>query len=169
MPDNDTLSHLSPDIQYNINEFCLAEVEEFEIYKIVCELAPKNSFGWDGMSVKILKRIVLYILKPLCHLVNCSLSTGHFPANMKKTKIIPIYKKGDKNDALNYRPIAITSAFSKVYEKVFLTRLDFHLQTNNILIPEQHGFLKGKSTVTAIFDFVSEIYGALEAREKINV
>jgi Reverse transcriptase (RNA-dependent DNA polymerase) len=43
------------------------------------------------------------------------------------------------------------------------------LFTNNILIPEQHGFLKGKNTVTALFDFVTHIYGALEAREKINV
>jgi hypothetical protein len=43
------------------------------------------------------------------------------------------------------------------------------LSVNNILIPEQHGFLKGKSTVTALFDFVSEVYGALEAKEKVNV
>jgi hypothetical protein len=56
-----------------------------------------------------------------------------------------------------------------VYEKVFLTRLEYHLAINNILIPEQHGFLKGKSTVTALFDFVTEVYGGLEAREKINV
>jgi hypothetical protein len=88
---------------------------------------------------------------------------------MKKNKIIPIYKKGDKHDASNYRPIAITSALSKVYEKVFLTRLEHHLSNNNILIPEQHGFLKGKSTVTALFDFVTEVYGALEAKDKINV
>jgi hypothetical protein len=43
IPDHDTLSHLSTEILDNINEFGLAEVEEFEIYKIVCELAPKNS------------------------------------------------------------------------------------------------------------------------------
>jgi hypothetical protein len=52
----------------------------------------------------------------MCHLINASLKNGYFPANMKKTKIIPIFKKGDKNDASNYRPIAITSVFSKVYE-----------------------------------------------------
>jgi hypothetical protein len=165
----DSHRQISYETRNDMTEFSLSKVEEFEIYKIVRELAPKKSFGWDGMSVKILKRIILYILKPLCHIVNSSLLCGQFPVNMKKTKIIPIYKKGDKNDASNYRPIAITSVFSKVYEKVFLTRLENHLAINNILIPEQHGFLKGKSTVTALFDFVTEVYGGLEAREKINV
>jgi hypothetical protein len=90
------LTYELPENSSNVTEFILTKAEEFEIYKIVSELAPKNSFGWDGMSVKILKQIILFIFKPLCHILNCSLKSGHFSANMKKTKIIPIYKKDDK-------------------------------------------------------------------------
>jgi hypothetical protein len=77
---------------------------------------------------------------------------------MKIAKIIPIFKKGDKEDASNYRPISITSSFSKVYEKVFLNRLQSHFEQNDIINPQQHGFQKGKSTVTALFDFAQQVY-----------
>lgn len=88
---------------------------------------------------------------------------------MKLAKVIPIFKKGEKEDANNYRPISITSSFSKIYEKVFLNRLQYHFDRNNIISPEQHGFQKGKSTVTALFDFAQQVYNSIGAREKLNV
>ena len=149
--------------------FALTPTTEAEIYAVISKLVPKKSSGWDEISVQTLKRISLFILQPLCHLINCSFNAGEFPKNMKLAKIIPIYKKGDKEDASNYRPIAITSSFSKVYEKVFLARLQHHFDKNNIINPQQHGFQKGKSTLTALFDFAEQIYNSLGAREKLNV
>jgi hypothetical protein len=52
---------------------------------------------------------------------------------MKIDKFIAVYKKGDKEDPSNYRPIAMTSALSKVYKQVFLNRLQYHFERNNIL------------------------------------
>ena len=69
----------------------------------------------------------------------------------------------------NYRPIAITSSLSKVYEKIFLYRLEHHLQINNCLNSQQHGFQKGKSTITALYDFVENVSKSIEAKEKLNV
>jgi hypothetical protein len=51
----------------------------------------------------------------------------------------PLYKKRDKTNMSNYRPISLLTTFSKVLEKVMCSRLS-HLQTNNILVPEQFGF-----------------------------
>jgi Reverse transcriptase (RNA-dependent DNA polymerase) len=50
-----------------------------------------------------------------------------------------------------------------------LAQLEKHLEKNNLLSEQQHGFKKGKSTVTALFDLVSEIYNSLENKEKINL
>jgi hypothetical protein len=149
--------------------FSLSQTAEFEIYAIIGKLAPKKSSGWDEISVLTLKRMSLHIVKPFCHLINYSFSTGKFPKNMKFDKCIPVYKKGDKEDPSNYRLIAMTSALSKVYEKVFLNRLEYHFERNNILNPQQHGFQKGKSTLTALFDFAEQVYNSIGAREKINV
>jgi hypothetical protein len=50
-----------------------------------------------------------------------------------------------------------------------LNRLENHFSCYNIIHQNQHGFQKGKSTVSALYSYVSEIYNALEHREKINV
>lgn len=71
----------------------------------------------------------------------------------------------------NYSPISITSYFSKVYEKIFLNRLQHHFHHNNIIHPQKHNFQKSKSksTVKALFDFAQEIYSSINSRRKINV
>lgn len=58
--------------------------------------------GVDGISGKVLKIIIDYIV---------NIQTGYFPNSLKKSKIIPIYKSGQKNLVDNYRPIALTSIF----------------------------------------------------------
>jgi uncharacterized membrane protein len=52
---------------------------------------------------------------------------------------------------------------------IFLLRLETHLEKNKILSESQHGFRKGKSTVTALFEVVTEVYDCLENREKVTV
>ena len=96
-----------------------------------------------------------------------SFTEERFPRNMKLNKLIPTFKKGDKEDLNNYRPIAMSSSGLKIYKKIFLNRLENHL--NNYVSSQQHGFQKGKSTLTALYDFVEIVYHSLEAREKLNV
>jgi Reverse transcriptase (RNA-dependent DNA polymerase) len=149
--------------------FSLNRTSENEIYSIICKLAPKKSSGWDEISVLTLKRISLFIVQPFSHLVNYSFIVGKVPRNIKIAKYIPVFKKGDSENPSNYRPIAMTSSLSKVYEKAFLNRLEYHFEHNNIINPQQHGFQKGKSTLTALFDFAEQVYNTMGAREKLNV
>jgi hypothetical protein len=132
-------------------------------------LPAKNSTSWDGISTKVLKQISLYISQPLSCLINQSFQEGKFPDNSKLSIITPLYKKEERDNPANYRPIAITSPISKILEKAFLAQLSKHLDKHNLLSEQQHGFRKGKSTVTALFDLVTEIYSNLENRNKINL
>jgi Reverse transcriptase (RNA-dependent DNA polymerase) len=63
----------------------------------------------------------------------------------------------------------MASPVSKVLEKVFLNRLELYFESNNLLTDKQHGFRRKKSTITALFDCVSEIYDSVENREKVNL
>lgn len=120
--------------------------------------------GFDDISPKVLKLTYESLASPLTHLINLSLKQGIFPTHLKKAKVIPIYKSGNRCDINNYRPISILPAFSKIYEKIIAARLINYLEKHTILTPYQHGFRPNRSTETAILQFVNDIYNFLEAK-----
>lgn len=69
---------------------------------------------------------------------------------MQCAKVTAIYKKGDKNDLGNYRPISILPVFSKGFEKILLARLISFTDPHSILTDSQYGFRKDKSTELAL-------------------
>ena len=86
---------------------------------------------------------------------------------MKKAKIIPIFKSGDRSNVSNYRPVSILPAFNKVFEKIISSRLISYLETNNLLADQQHGFREQRSTESAILQFVNTLYPCLEEKNYV--
>ena len=76
-----------------------------EIEEVIRLLKAKNSHGYDEISTKILKASAPYILSPLSYIGNRILSTGIFPDRLKFSEIKPLFKKGDRTNFANYRPI----------------------------------------------------------------
>jgi hypothetical protein len=68
-----------------------------EIKNIIKSLKTTYSYGYDEISVKILKNCYYFIISPLTCIINRFLLTGIFPSRLKFSEIKPIYKKGDKN------------------------------------------------------------------------
>ena len=54
-----------------------------------------------------------YISDILAHIFNTSISQGVNPELLKTARITPIYKKGDKCDPSNYRPISVLNFLAK--------------------------------------------------------
>ena len=63
---------------------------------------PKNSSGYDGIPIKILKISRNLISKPLAFIFNRSITMGIFPEWLKYANVIPLYKKGDITNMDNY-------------------------------------------------------------------
>jgi hypothetical protein len=120
-------------------------------------MKPKNSSGYDEISTKILKLSGSQISKPLAFIIDKSLQTGVFPERLKYAVISPLHKKGDVLDIANYRPIFLLPEFSKILEKAMHSKLNQHLQTNNVLATEQYGFRKGSSTEQATYSLTNNI------------
>ncbi|GFU76661.1 RNA-directed DNA polymerase from mobile element jockey [Trichonephila clavipes] len=81
------------------------------------------------------------IIFQLTNLINKILHSGHFPQAWKTATVIPILKPGkDPTLATSHRPISLLPVLSKLAERIILNRLNDHLQQNDILIPQQHGF-----------------------------
>jgi len=96
------------------------------------------------------------------------LSTGTFPDRLKYSEIKPIYKKGDKTQITNYRPISLLPVFSKIFEKVLYKRLYNHLSSNNILVKEQFGFRCNTSTGLAIYTLINNILLSLNTKTLVG-
>jgi hypothetical protein len=86
---------------------------------------------------------------------------------MKYSQVYPIYKKGEKSEISNYRPISVLTSFSKILENVIFNRLHTHV-SDNILAAEQYRFRKNYSTETAIFNLLNNILQALNEKKKIG-
>lgn len=73
----------------------------------------------------MLKCGLTVLLSPLTQLFNRILSSGKYPSEWCLGYICPIYKKGNKEDPLNYRGLTINSCVGKVFTKVLNNRLEF--------------------------------------------
>lgn len=133
------------------------EVTENEVLKVINSLAPKTSQGIDGISNKLLKMSKFKLLKPISMLFNKCIQTGIFPAHFKIAKVVPIYKKGDRTDINNYRPISLLPTLSKIWEKLLNTQLQEKLDEYEVIIDDQYGFRKNHSTINAVQKLVMEV------------
>ena len=149
----------------NIN---LKSTSTKEIENIIKSLKPKNSFGYDGISTKLLKISSPFISSPLTHICNKYLYSGIFPDCLKYAVVKPLFKKGDKSKISSYRPISILSSFSKVLEKVMYNQLQEHLIKNNILAKEQFGFRSDSTTNKAIYKLINETMNALNNKSIVG-
>ncbi len=103
--------------KYN-NTFTFQSTSEETIGQIIDKLAPKTSFGFDGISTKLLKTIKDAIIPSLTVIINQMLTTGSFAEKLKIAKIIPVYKKEDDTHFTNYRPISLLPTISKIFEQI---------------------------------------------------
>ena len=92
------------------------------------------------------------------------LSSGVFPTRLKFAEIKPLYKKGDRLDITNYRPISLLPSFSKIFEKIIFRRLIQHFDCNKILANEQFGFRSKSSTDLPSYNLINDILMALNNR-----
>ena len=109
-------------------------VNEQSVTKIIENLPPKSSCGFDDMSSKFFKQITTSIIKPLILVINQIFNTGIFPDNLKIAKVVPIFKKGDDTLPNNYRPISLLPVISKVIEKIICNQLSSYFENNKLFM-----------------------------------
>jgi hypothetical protein len=148
--------------QHNKFSLFFELTDSAEIFKTINAL--KNTLSYVDNDIPILLwKYISHIISPIFStLFNESFLSGIFPNCLKCSKIIPIFKKGDRNLPQNYRPISITHNISKMMESIMLTRLNNFFTKYNLLDQNQFGFRKKCSTKDAITTFFSKIYNALD-------
>ncbi|GAB0182246.1 mitochondrial enolase superfamily member 1 [Grus japonensis] len=111
-------------------------------------LDAHKSMGLDGIHPRVLRWLVEVLTKPLSIIYQQSWLTREVPVDWKLANVMPIYRKGQKEDPGNYRPVSLTSVLGKVMEQIILSVITQHVQVNQGIRPSQHGFVKGRSCLT---------------------
>ena len=127
-----------------------------------------KSTGSDGLSARFLKMSADIIAPVLTRLFNRSITSCIYPKAFKKAKVIPIYKKGAREEKSNYRPISILPIISLIFERHVSINLKQYLEGNNLLYSRQSGFRSNHSCLTALVKLVDEWISAIDNNEFVG-
>ncbi|CAM5102191.1 unnamed protein product [Natator depressus] len=143
---------------------------EIEVVRDYLEkLDVHKSMGPDESHPRVLKELVAVIAEPLAIIFENSWRTGEVPDDWKKANVVPIFKKGKKEDPGNYRPVSLTSVPGKIMEQVLKESILKHLHERKVIRNSQHGFTKGRSCLTNLIAFYDEITGSVDEGKAVDV
>ena len=128
-----------------------------------------SSPGQDGVGYALMKANSDDLIPMLCILYNKCLQDGSYPVSWKTSVLSPIFKKGDKEEANNYRPVSLQCCYAKLFAKIWDTRLREWLTIFAPLREEQFGFRPGVSTTEAIAALHLAITSKLAANRSVFI
>jgi hypothetical protein len=88
------------------------------------------------------------------------------PEVWKSVWITPVFKKGWKSEAANYRPVSLTCVACKLLEHVLCSHICGHQDRNGVLCPNQHGFLK---KLLKLLVKTHDLLSRLDSREEVDI
>ena len=131
------------------------DFDALEIKRLLSNVNSNKACGPDGIHGKILKHCAAGLAHPLSMLFRLSYNSGSLPRDWKVANVVPVHKKGSKDNVENYRPISLTSLVMKTFERVL--KKELLARTAHLLDERQHGFLSHKSCTTNMVGFLDKV------------
>ena len=147
--------------QINIpSTFHFVNITEEEVSKIIAKLDIKKSMGYDFISPKIIKISSPHITPIITKLINICIANHVFPCDLKLAEVTAIFKKTDRLNKGNYRPISILIILSKVFEKIFASHITSYF--HDIFSPFLSAYRPGCNCEQVLIAFVNIWKNALD-------
>ncbi|XP_065654593.1 uncharacterized protein LOC136081222 [Hydra vulgaris] len=111
----------------------------------------------------LLKQLAHIICIPLSYIFESSFTPSSLPKQWLQASVSSIFKKGSTSDANNYRPISLTCTSCRVMESIVSSCIADYLNINNLITPNQHGFLSKRSMCTNLLESTNDWKKALDS------
>ena len=132
------------------------------VLKLLNNLKIHKAPGPDGLSARVLKECSSEIAPILALIYNETLAQGTVPDDGRQANVAPIFKKGEKYDAANYRPVSLTCICCKTLEHIIVSNINKHLAFESIFADCQHGFRSQRSCETQLVQFFHDLVSNLD-------
>ena len=124
---------------------------EEEILMAVGKMKLKKAAGVDGIPMEAWRYAGEGLWKKLVDLLRLIWKCGTLPRDWRKSIVVPLYKRGDKESVGNYRGISLLCSAYKIYAEIIRKRMEKEVEERNMVPDSQAGFRKGRSTIDNIF------------------
>ena len=153
---------------------CDAEISDIiitvkDVTDAIKDIPSYAAPGPDKLPAIVLKECADEIAEAIVMIWRKSLDTSEIPDIMKLQTIIPLFKKGRKCLAENYRPVSLTSHLIKLFGRVLRKKMIKHIEDNQLLSDNQHAFRVGRSCLTQLLHHIDEVLQSLENRMNVDV
>ena len=143
-------------------------VTENQIEKALSKLKVDKAPGPDEIHPQILKELRKEIAPALKIIYNNVLSKAHLPIDWKHAHITPVFKKGVRKFACNYRPVSLTCISCKLLETLIREKIIDHMKTNSLFSKKQYGFISGRSTVLQLLKTLDDWTETIDRGEELD-
>ena len=117
---------------------------------------PSKALGPDELHPRVLKELASELGPTFAHLFQQSNDSGEIPKEWTLANISPLFKKGDRSLACNYRPVSLTCVPGKLLEHIVCSNIMSHLDEHKLLSDKQHAFRKWHSCETQLATVIND-------------
>ncbi|OWZ07213.1 RxLR effector protein [Phytophthora megakarya] len=129
-------------VQTSENSLLMGPISEEEVLDAIKGLQRNKAGGEDGLNNDFYLDCAEGISAQLAHICNTLLDGQPPPKSFLKAVVVPLRKKGDSPNALDYRPISLLQSSYKIFAKILASRLQTFL--GRIIGDTQQGFVHGR-------------------------
>jgi len=150
-------------VKENISDskkFSFVPTDMQSVSKEIFNLVDSKACPIKSIPPKILKLNSDFFVSKFVIDFNSAIKTGIFPSNLKLADISPIFKNGEKHSKLNYRPVSILSAVSKIFERLMARQINSYM--NDRLSIFLCGFRKGMSAQNCLLFMIEKLRKAFD-------
>ncbi len=140
-----------------------------DVFSKLSKINVNKSLGPDEIHAKLVYELKNELTAPLTRLFNLSIEHGVVPQDWRDANISPIFKKGNRDQAQNYRPVSLTCIIGKILESFIKDSIVNHLEKFRLLKDTQHGFRSGRSCLTNLLEFFDMVTRKLDEEVDIDL
>ena len=145
------------------------DITEEKVKAKLEKLRPDSAPGPDKLWPRVLVKLADILAKPLSIVYTRCLGEGTVPPDWKLANVAPIFKKGSKGCAGNYRPVSLTCVLCKVMESILRDSIVLHLSKYNLIRASQHGFMARKSCLTNLLEYLEELTSLVDQGHAVDI